>query len=241
MAALDELVFDIIRAKREGSAGDDLLSRLLAAAEEEGGMTDQQLRDETVTMYVAGHETTALALTFCLRQLALHPQAQDRLREEIRTVAGDGPIDAALVHTLPFTQVVVDESMRLHPPVWAVGREPTEDTVIGGRACPRGTQLIISQWTLHRDARWFEDPLTWNPDRWLDGLAGRLPRFVYAPFGGGPRVCIGNHFAMLEVMVILATLMRDWAVSPVDDPEMQLLPSVTLRPEGEVRMAWNPA
>ncbi len=237
---LNEVVYRIVEEKRaSGATGDDVLSRLLASADaEEGGMSNQQLRDEAVTMFVAGHETTALVLTWCLRQLALHPDWQAKVRAEVQEVLPDGPRTAEDARALPITTAVIKEAMRLHPPAWAIGRENTEDTVIAGRPVKKGTQLVVSQWVMHRDERWFPRPETFDPQRWLDGLEATLPRFVYLPFGGGPRVCIGNHFAMMEAIVILATLLKDRGVEPVGDMSLSLIPSVTLRPAHPVRLRW---
>lgn len=237
-ATINEIVYGIIEQKRKNTElGDDVLSRLLHAAE--GGMSDQQLRDEAVTMFLAGHETTALALTYSLRQLALHPEWQDKARAEVRAALPDGPTTASEAMALPVLTAILKESMRLHPPAWAIGRENIEETTLGGRFVPLESQLIISQYVMHRDPRWFDDPETWNPQRWLDGLEETLPRFVYMPFGGGPRVCIGNHFAMLEALIALAVLLRDRQVEPVGDLSLKLIPSVTLRPAHPVELRWS--
>jgi cytochrome P450 len=233
---IDETVFGIIEAHRKGGGVEGtLLARLLAARDEEGNpMSDQQLRDEAVTLFLAGHETTALALTFALRLLARHPHVAAALRAELDRVLGGRAPTADDLPALPYADAVIRESMRLYPPAYAMGRETLQDMEIAGHFAPAGTQLVVSPWVVHRDPRWFPDPKRFAPERWLEGRAQGLHRFAYFPFGGGPRVCIGNHFAMLEAVIVLATLASRWAVEPVPGAPLRLLPSVTLRPIGEV-------
>jgi cytochrome P450 len=238
LRTLDEVVYGIIRARRE-SATDrgDLLSMLLAATTEEGGgMSDEQLRDEVVTLLMAGHETTALTLTFTLHALARHPEVGRALAEEIATVLGDRAATFADLPNLPYADAVVRESMRLYPPAWAIGRAATKHRQIAGVPCEPGTQLWISQWVVHRDPRWFADPEAFRPERWRGDLARRLPRFAYFPFGGGPRVCIGNAFAMMEAVLLLVTLTQQVRLHAEDARPLEFSPSVTLRPKGAVRM-----
>jgi cytochrome P450 len=236
--ALDEIIYGIIRERRDRDHdGDELLGRLLAATDDEGAqMTDVQLRDEVATLFLAGHETTALALSYALLLVARHPHVQLRLREEVDRVLGSRNGTMADVAQLRFTDAVVRESMRLYPPVYAIGREALEDCEIGGFVVPRGAQVLIPQFAVHRDPRWFAEPETFLPERWLDGLAERLPRFAYFPFGGGARVCVGNHFAMLEAVLVLATLVQHLELRAEPDFRVELSPSVTLRPRGGVRL-----
>lgn len=235
---LDGMLLRMIdERRRAGIDGDDLLGRLLAATDDEGHrMSDAQLRNEVATLFLAGHETTALTLSFGLYLLAAHPGVQRRLAEEIQTVVGDRPVTLADVPKLPFCDAVVRESMRLYPPAYVIGREALEDVQIGGWTIPRGAQVLLPQWTVHRDVRWYDNPLAFEPERWLDGLADRLPRFAYFPFGGGARVCVGKHFAMLEAALCIATLMQHVEVSADPSFELELMPSVTLRPAGGVRV-----
>jgi cytochrome P450 len=238
VARVDEILYGIIRRRREG--GDDpgdLLSHLLAAQDEEGaGMTDQQLRDECVTLFLAGHETTALNLTFTFHLLAHHPEAGDRLAAELDDVLGGRPPTSADVPRLRYTERVVKESMRLYPPAWASGRQAVEEFEIGGYHVPVGTQFLISQWVLHRDPRWFDDPEAFRPERWEGDLAKRLPKGAYIPFGDGPRVCIGNHFAMMEAVLLLATLAQRHRLEAAPGQELKLAASITLRPRAGTRM-----
>lgn len=231
IATLDAEINRVIdRRRASADVGDDLLGRLLAAQDESGaGMSDQQLRDEVVTLFVAGHETTALALTYTWILLSRNPDIRARVEAEVDEVLGDRPATLADMERLEFTRAVLDESMRVYPPVWAVGREAMADIEVNGQVVPKGTQLLMSPWVTQRDPRWFADPLTFKPDRWLDGLAQRLPRFAYFPFGGGPRVCIGNHFAVMEGVLALASLARHVRYECADS-RLDLIPSVTLRP-----------
>jgi cytochrome P450 len=233
VARIDELIFRIIAARRAGAARDDLLGTLLAAQDEDGArMDDRQLRDEAVTLFLAGHETTALALAHTLYLLSTHPDVERRLRAEITALLGDRAPSAADVKTLAYAERVLKESMRLFPPAWTTGREALEDVEVGGHRIGRGAQILMSQWVVHRDPRWFPNPEGFDPDRWLPERAQRIPRFAYFPFGGGPRVCIGSHFAMMEATLILALVVRDWRVELLPGQRLDLKPSVTLRQRG---------
>jgi len=216
IAELDVLMQAIIDARRSKGLGDDLLSQLIAARDDDGrGMDDTQLRDEAITIFAAGHETTATALTYTLLLLATHAHEDQRLAAD------------------PSRAVpVLKESMRLLPPVWAIGRETQVPIQLGEHTIPAQIQLLVAQCVLHRDPRWYAEPDAFEPDRWLD--PPQLPRFAYLPFGGGPRVCIGNHFAMMEAEIALNKIVaafRFEALGPVPPPA---IPSITLRPTGAV-------
>lgn len=235
---VDAVIYNIIRRRREsGDNPGDLLSYLLAARDDEGsGMTDLQLRDECVTLFLAGHETTALTLSFALLLLAAHPVTYDRLNAELdRVLEGRSPTSADMPR-LVYTTWVVRESMRLYPPAWAIGRQATEEVEVGGYRASKGTQFLISQWVLHRDPRWFDRPDEFQPERWDNDLIRTLPKGVYIPFGDGPRVCIGNHFAMMEAVLILATLCQGYRLGSVPGETLTLAPSITLRPLTGTRM-----
>jgi cytochrome P450 len=226
----------IAERRRSGTDRGDLLSMLLAARDEDGAaMTDAQLRDEVLVLFLAGHETTALALSWALVLLGRRPGAWARLGAELDAALGDRPATAADLGRLPYTEAVILETMRLYPPAWSIGREAIEEVEIGGVTLARGTQIWLFQWSSHRDERYFARPLAFEPERWLDGLLHRLPRFAYFPFGGGPRLCIGNNFAMLEAVLLLATIARRWRpqVAASDVPRPQF--SITLRPRDGVR------
>jgi cytochrome P450 len=230
---LNGIIADTIARRRgAGPDGDDLLSRLLTERDEDGKqMTDQELRDEVVTLFLAGHETTALALSFCFYLLAQHPEAAARLCAELDEVLGERAPTVADVPRLRYTDWVVKESMRLYPPAPSIGREALNDCEIGGYHVPKGAQIALSQWVVHRDPRWYDDPEAFKPERWDNDLARRLPRCAYFPFGDGPRICIGNHFALMEAVLILATIARRCCLTLVPGYRLELLPSITLRPK----------
>jgi len=229
---IDALLYRIIADRRaSGEMKDDLLSTLLAAHDDEGvGMSDKQLRDEAVTLFLAGHETTALALSHTLYALSKYPDVRRRMQAEIREVIGDRLPTAADVKSLVYTGYVLKESMRLYPPAWTTGREAAEDVQIGDTFVPKGAQILLSQWVVHRDPRWFPNPEAFDPDRWEAG--SDLPRFAYFPFGGGSRVCIGNHFAMMEATLLITIMMQRFELDLLPGERLSFAPSVTLRQQG---------
>lgn len=234
VAALDEVVFSIISARRRGGEPrHDLLDTLLAAQDDGGqGMSDEQLRDEVTTLFLAGHETTALALAHTLYLLAKHPEIERRLVAELDELLGGRLPTVEDAPKLRYTRQVIEESMRLYPPAWTTGREVGREIEIGGYRIPVGAQLLISQWVVHRDPRFFPDPEAFDPDRWSPERARQLPRYAYFPFGGGPRVCIGNHFAMLEATLLLAVLVQRHHFELLPGQRLSFVPSVTLRQKG---------
>lgn len=245
-SAIDALVFKIIEARRSAPKGaaadaqeDDLLSALLGATDEDGSrMSDQQLRDEILTLFLAGHETTALALTHAIYLLAKHPEIEARAMREIRHVLGDRMLTEQDVPKLVYVDRVVKESMRLYPPAWVTGREVARAFELPGRGrdgvrVEEGTQIVMSQWLVHRDPRWFPNPEVFDPDRFDPEHAKQRPRFSYFPFGGGPRVCIGNHFATMEANLMLAMTLQRYHFELVPFEELRFAPSVTLRPKGQ--------
>jgi cytochrome P450 len=235
---LNRIIYGIIRQRRRATEPHtDLLSRLLAARDEAGRpMTDEQIRNELMTLFLAGHETTALTLTYTFYLLANHPQAESRLWAEVDEVLGSRAPTPADLPRLRYTGWVVNESMRLYPPAWSIGREALADCEIGGYPVPRGTQLAIVQWIVHRDGRWFDQPDAFRPERWDNDLQKRLPRCSYFPFGDGPRVCIGSYFAMLEATLLLATMAQRFRLARVPGTVLRLVPSITLRPRDGLRM-----
>ncbi|MDQ2869852.1 MAG: cytochrome P450 [Acidobacteriota bacterium] len=230
---LDRIIGRVI-AERRARPGDrgDLLSMLLAARDENGRpMSDRQLRDETITLFVAGHETTAIAISWTLFLLARHPEIEERLHREIAGAVGNRLPAASDLPRLPFAEAVVKESLRLYPPAYVIGREALKDCVVGGYRIPARATVYFSPWVLHRDARWFPDPESFRPDRWSDGSTAKLPRYVYIPFGGGPRICIGERFAMMEAVLVLTTILRRFRLEMAGPDPVPFL-SITLRPEG---------
>jgi cytochrome P450 len=234
--ALDDIVYGIIRERRKNGDTGDLLSMLIAATEDGSGMDDKQLRDEAITLLLAGHETTALSLSYVWRLLAQHPEAQEKLFQEVSTVLAGKAATAADMPRLPYTEWVVREAMRLYPPAWAIGREVVTPCTVGGYPLKRGLQVWIAQWVVHRDERYFPEPEKFSPERWDNNLAKTLPKYAYLPFGGGPRVCIGNAFSMMEMVLVVATIARKFRFSLVDDKPLSLIPSITLRPRGGVHL-----
>lgn len=242
---LDGLIYSIIakrRASRSGQRASDTaatddqrdLLDVLLGAQDDGGevMSDQQLRDEAMTLFLAGHETTALALAHTFYLLSKHPEVEQRLRAELDTVLGDRLPNAEDMKQLVYTERVLKESMRLYPPAWTTGRQANEDVTIGGYRIPKGAQILISQWVVHRDRRFYPDPEAFDPDRWEPERAKIIPRYAYFPFGGGPRICIGNHFAMLEATLILAIVLRRFHFELLPGQTLTFNPSVTLRQRG---------
>jgi cytochrome P450 len=237
-----DLLSTLIRARDsdadEGSPApsSDFRSRLPEAGENEG-MSDRQLRDELLTLFAAGHETTANALTFAWRLVARHPEVAAKLYEEVdRELSGDAANSAA-VDRLPYTRAVVSEAMRLYPPAWVLMREAKNDVKIGPRehTIDAGDIIITCQWVVHHDERWWPDPMRFDPMRWFDEAAkeARL-RYAYFPFGGGPRSCIGEAFAWTEATLLLAHLAKHWRMEDVSKKPMRLLPTITLRPKDPV-------
>jgi len=239
LARLDAMLHGLIAMRRASGANqDDLLSVLLTATDEESGvrMSDQQLRDEMMTLVLAGHETTATALTWTWYLLAQHAEVEARLLDELDRALRGRPPTAADLPNLPYTEMIVREAMRLYPPAPGVAREPIEDVTIGGYDVPKGSLITVNTYALQRDSRFFGDPDRFNPERFARGWEDRIPRYAYLPFGGGPRVCIGNGFAMMEARLILATMAQRCQLSLVPGQEVVPAQLVTVRPKYGIRM-----
>jgi cytochrome P450 len=241
---LDAIVYDMI-AERRRAGGDrgDLLSMLLLARDEDDGtgMTDQQVRDEAMTTLLAGHETTANALTWTWYLLSQAPDAEAKLQEEIGRALGGRLPTAADIPSLPYVERVVTEAMRLYPPAWILGRRAIGPHPIGGYVAPPRTIFLMSPWVMHRDGRYFPDPERFDPDRWTPELKATLPRFAYFPFGGGPRRCIGEPFAWMELVLVVATTAQRWKLRLVPGHPVVPQPLVTLRAKHGMRMTVQPA
>jgi cytochrome P450 len=229
---LDRIVFKIIQERRNlGRDGNDCLSILLAAQDTDGSqMTDKQLRDEVMTLFIAGHESTALALTWTWYLLAQDPSVVSQLSNEVDGVPRSRPLEMDDLPQLRFTERVVKEAMRLYPPVWAIPRQSLNDCEIGGYKIPAGTSLTISQWVMHRDPRYFPEPDKFKPERWENDLEKRLPSFVYFPFGGGSRHCIAYSLAMVEAVLIIAMLAKNFDFTLLAGHRVEPFPSITLYP-----------
>lgn len=235
---LDAIIYRFIEERRKQTGEHaDLLSLLLhARAEDNSTMTDLQLRDEAMTLFLAGHETTALALTWTWLLLGQHPGVAADLEAELQHVLGGRLPGVEDVPQLRVAEAIIQEAMRLYPPAYGMGRQATAPTKLGNFDVPAGTTLFMYQWVIHRDARYYEAPEEFRPRRWLEGLAQRLPRYAYFPFGGGPRLCIGNTFAMMEAILILATMAQRVRLSLEPGQTIALWPSITLRPRHEILM-----
>ncbi len=237
---LDVIIYGLIRERRArlGDRG-DLLSMLLMAQDDDDkgrGMTDLQVRDEAMTIFLAGHETTANALTWTWYLLSQSPEVERRLHEEIDRVLGGRLPTVADVDRLPYTTRVVTESMRLYPPAWLVGRRAVGEYSIGGYYVPPRSIIIMSQWIVHRDARHYREPERFDPDRWTPEFKAALPRFAYFPFGGGPRQCIGESFAWMELVLLVATIAQRWRFDLVPGHPVVPQAAVTLRPKHGMKM-----
>jgi cytochrome P450 len=233
--ALNAVIYRYIdQRRRESLEGrHDLLSLLLLARDEAtdgSGMTDAQLRDEVMTLFLAGHETTAVALSWAWFLICEHPEVDARLVNEVRTILGDRPLTVDDVPALKFTEAVILETMRLYPPAYLLGREALHDVTIAGHRIPTGVTVFMAQWVTQRDPRWWQVPESFRPERWLDGSTKGLPKYAYFPFGGGPRVCIGNTFAMMETVVVLAEMVRRFRFERTSHEPLLPVPSITLRP-----------
>lgn len=238
---LDETIYRIIEERRRSNEDrGDLLSMLLSARDEEGDggqMNDEQVRDEVMTLFLAGHETTANAMTWTWYLLSQHPDVEAKLHEELSEVLGDGRQPTVEdVPRLRYTEMVVAESMRLYPPAWAIGRLALKGHEVGGYTIPAKALVLLSPYVTHRDARYFPDPTRFDPERWTLEAKESRPQFAYFPFGGGTRRCIGEGFAWMEGILLLATLARDWRMRLVPGHRVETLPVITLRPKHGMRM-----
>jgi cytochrome P450 len=240
---LDAIIYAMIRERR-ANLGDrgDLLSMLLMAQDDEDrgrGMTDRQIRDEAMTIFLAGHETTANALTWTWYLLSQSPEVERRLHEEIDRVLEGRLPGVADVDRLPYTTRVVTESMRLYPPAWLVGRRAINEYSVGPYYVPPRSIIVMSQWIVHRDPRYYSEPDRFDPDRWTSEFKAALPRFAYFPFGGGPRQCIGESFAWMELVLLVATLAQQWRFELVPGHPVVPQAAVTLRPKYGMKMIVN--
>jgi len=241
---LDTVIYRMIERRRDSAAtGKDLLSLLMQAKDDQTNvhMTEKQLRDEVLTLLIAGHETTANVLAWTFYLLAQRPDAEQRMHDEAKAVLGGrAAFGAADLDRLAYTRRVMQEGLRLYPPGWFVGRQAQADVKLGGYTVPRGAVVLVSQYVTHRDARFFEDPDRFKPERWEDGLEDRLPRGAYFPFSAGDRHCIGEGFAWQEALLILATLVERWRFELVPGQQIRPRPSVTLRPDRPIGMIVHP-
>ena len=245
-ADLDEIIYALIAERRESTEqGDDLLSLLMDARfaddgdgieSTRAGLTDEQVRDETVTMFAAGHETTAVTLIWTWYLLATHPELQARLQAELDEMIGARSPTLDDLPNLSFMDQALAEALRLYPPIWFWGRMSFEPFELGGYQIPAGAFLLAPQLIAQRDGRFFDAPLEFRPDRWTAEFRANLPQFAYYPFGGGPRRCIGEGFAMMEAKLILATIGQRWTMRHNPRHKAEMLPLISLRPKGGMPM-----
>ena len=237
---LDQTIYRMINEHRAtGRDRGDLLSMLIMARDDEdhgARMTDEQIRDEAITIFLAGHETTALALTWTWYLLSQYPAVESRVHRELAEVLGNRRATLADWPRLKYTEMVLAESMRLYPPVWILGRRALSDYELGEYRIPERAILLTSQWVVNHDERWYSDPFRFDPERWTPEARAARPKFSYFPFGGGPRICVGETFAWVEAGLVLATLARQWRPRLVPGQEIVPRPSITLRPRNGIRM-----
>ena len=238
-AELDAMIYEMVAERRQHPGKhQDVLTMLIESRDEDGnGLTDREIRDEVMTLMLAGHETTANALTWTWYLLSGAPEVTARLHDEIDRT---GRLDATTARdALPYATSVVTEAMRLYPPAWLIGRRAIQACEIGGFTIPTGALVFMSPWVMHRDGRYYPEPDRFLPDRWTPAFAAGLPKHAYFPFGGGPRVCIGESFAWLELVLVLATIARQWHLELVPGHPVATHPLITLRAKHGMRMSTN--
>ena len=237
---LNEIIGSIIRKRRSSNEPrEDLLDMLLRVRDADGNpMSDAQLRDEVMTLFLAGHETTAIALSWACYLIGQNPHIEAQLAEELRAVLGDRAPTPEDLPRLRYTEMVLKEAMRLYPAVWGIGRRALKDCEIGGYRVPAGSNIFILQWRTQRDPRFFPNPERFDPERWREDpvRSGKIPRFAYFPFGGGPRVCVGAAFAMMEAVLLLAMMQQKFHLEVVRGHPIEIFASVTLRPKHGIRV-----
>jgi cytochrome P450 len=245
LATLDTVVYDVIARRRAGEThGDDLLAMLMAAQDADTGerMTDTQLRDEAMTLFLAGHETTANALAWMWHLLGQHPEVEARARAEVDTVLAGRAPSAQDIPQLRYLTQVLEETLRLYPPAWIMARQPVKDDVLAGVHIPASPRVIvaISTWAIHRNPRLWPDPERFDPERFSPERSAGRPRLAFLPFGGGQRLCIGNAFAMMEGTLVAAAVLQRFRLRAVPGHTVEPEPLVTLRPRGGLPMYVEP-
>lgn len=239
LSTVDRIVYGMIEKRRRGeSEANDLLAMLLAARDEETGegMTDKQLRDEVMTIFLAGHETTANALSWTLYLLSQHPEVEERLSDEVDAALAGRVPTIEDVPNLPYTRMVIEEALRLYPPAYAFARTALDDDEIGGYRIPKGAGVVMSPWVTHRHPEFWDQPERFDPERFTPEASAQRPRYAYFPFGGGPRQCIGNEFALMEAQLVLAMVAQQYRLRLVPGHAVVPEPAITLRPLGALPM-----
>lgn len=237
---LDGIIYRMIEERRSGTEGkEDLLSMLMEARDEEGkgaAMSDKQIRDEALTLFLAGQESTANSLTWSFYLISQHPDVEKKIDEEVKRALGGRLPALDDLGKLSYTQKVFKEALRLYPPAWAVARRAIEDYTVDGYVVPAGADVFMSQYVVHRDPRFYKEPLKFDPDRWSAEFEDGLPKFAYFPFGGGPRRCIGEPFAWMEGVIIIATMVSEWKMRLVPNQKIEPLALITIRPKNGMKM-----
>jgi cytochrome P450 len=229
---VDSFIYKVIEQRRtEKQDVGDVLSMLLTTQDEEQSLTDTQIHDHIITFVAAGHETTALALTWTFYLLSEHPAIYKKLLNEVQTVLGNDAPTVDTIGNLPYLEWVLNESMRLYPPAWSQGRRAIEAFDLDGYHFPAGTLLMFSQWVMHRQPDIWEAPTEFRPERWDPASGQKVPQWAYFPFGGGPRMCIGMPFAQMEAKLLLATIVQHYRLQLTSGYHPELLPLITLRPK----------
>lgn len=237
---LNKVLYSVIDNRRKDKGRhEDMLGILMDARDDDHGigMTDTQVRDEVMTIFLAGHETTANALSWTFYLLSQYPEVQKKLFDEIDNVIGNrNPVPADFMN-LPYTQNIIWESLRIYPPAYLTGRQVEEDVEIGDYRFKKGDTIMVSQYVMHHKPEYFPDPESFRPERFENNFLKTIPAYAYFPFGGGPRVCIGNHFAVMEAVLILAAISQRFKINLAQDHRPVIpFPSITLRPRGGLRM-----
>ena len=241
-AEIDKVVYKIIAERRANNRDQgDLLSMLLQAQDEDGTqMSDKQLRDEVMTLFLAGHETTALAVSWAWYLLANHPECERQFHREVDEVLSSRLPSVSDLPKLKYTEAIAKEALRLYPPAYGIGRQAVQDCEIGGYRVPAGSQVFMFPWATHRDPRFFSEPDSFRPERWTEEFVGQLPKYAYFPFGGGPRACIGNYFAMMEIVLLLATIGKRYRLLLAPNQSVRLYPAMSLRPRDGIKVILYP-
>jgi cytochrome P450 len=241
-AEADAILMRYIKARRQQEPGHDLLQTLLDARYTDGeGMSDELVLSESMQLLVAGHETSSNALSWLFYLLSSHPDCLDRVRQELDTVLGGAPLSPMDLPQLDYTTQVIQEGLRLYPPFWIIDRLAVDDDHAGGFDIPKGSTVIVYVYGAHHAPRYWQDPETFDPERFLKGNEKLRAPFTYLPFGGGPRVCIGNHYAMLQILMIVSELLRRYDFELTPGQTIQARPMVILRPKHGIRMSFTPA
>jgi len=237
---LDNTIYDFIEERRnKGDSYDDLLSLLLSVRSEDSdkiGMSNQQIRDEAITLFIAGQETTANSLSWSLYLISQHPEVEMKLYAEISSVLDSRLPNMEDYKNLAYTKMVFTESMRLYPPAWTVVRRAISDYELKDYIVPSGADIFMSQYVIHRDPKYYSDPLKFKPERWENDFMKSIPKFAYFPFGGGPRLCIGEGFAWMEGILVLATILSRWKMKLIQSQAVKPDPLITLRPKNGLKM-----